>query len=197
MKMVELGRSIVLDDTLEWIRVHVYGYKPSAPASPVDDKTKRVQSRRSPRRKEKKRHMWKKNKRSRESDEDNDDDDVDEGGDDVDSDDDVDEEGGGDYKEQELKRLKRMRQLWAKRRAKSDVSQKLPARHRGKMDGAHTVGDVSGLMIERAESCIDAIPQHHQQNSSTTDDEDERKALGLSDAGVIKTEKVALSPCVV
>jgi hypothetical protein len=207
IKLVELGRSIVLDDTIEWIRVHVYGGVKSADDDRSRERAGTSSGLRRPgplARKEKKRHhMWKSkanklNQPGRESDDENDDDADDvvhEACDEVDSDDDADDDGGGgggDDKESERKRLKKMRRLWAKRRAKSDVSQKLPARHRGKtsLDAAHTVGgDVMALM-ERAECSVE-IHHHQQANSSTTDDEDERKTHSFSDAGtIIKTEKV-------
>jgi hypothetical protein len=213
IKLVELGRSIVLDDTIEWIRVHVYGgVKSSSSTTSADDDRSRERAATSPGlrrpgpllRKEKKRHhMWKSKANKlhhpgRESDDENDDDADDvvhEACDEVDSDDDADDDGGGgggDDKESERKRLKKMRRLWAKRRAKSDVSQKLPARHRGKtsLDAAHTVGGDVTVLMERAESSVE-IHHHQQANSSTTDDEDERKTHSFSDAGtIIKNEKV-------
>ncbi|ELR19553.1 phospholipase, patatin family protein [Acanthamoeba castellanii str. Neff] len=216
IKLVELGRSIVLDDTIEWIRVHVYGgVKSSSSTTSADDDRSRERAATSPGlrrpgpllRKEKKRHhMWKSKANKlhhpgRESDDENDDDADDvvhEACDEVDSDDDADDDGGGgggDDKESERKRLKKMRRLWAKRRAKSDVSQKLPARHRGKtsLDAAHTVGGDVTVLMERAESSVE-IHHHQQANSSTTDDEDERKTHSFSDAGtIIKNEKESLT----
>lgn len=163
--MVELGRSIDLEDTIEWIRVYIYGNPPKPKES--EDKIVRPQ------------RLSKLKKNSSDSEES-----EQERSESEDSNDEADEE---ELVKTERKRLRTVKRIWAKKRAKS-VDLKLQRK-------AHTV-DLS--MMHRVESNLETTPSHrryhHHQHQASTDEEEEAGPNFMDGSSMIKSEKVQSNP---